>query len=343
MKNILNVAVLGSTGYVGMELVKILSEHTNVNINFLGSDSIKGKYLSNIENNREYINLPLLEDNDSFDPSTADYVFLALPHSISNKYVKKYFNKISIIDLSADFRLDDFEVYKYNYGDNHECKEILNKFIYGLVEINREKIQLSKNIAVPGCYPTSILLPLIPMLTNDLIDTNNIIIDSKSGYSGAGKKFDIDLIKSKSDFNFYNYNTNSHRHISEIKQELQKFSANTNIKFSFNPHILPNFRGMISTIYCDLKSNIKKSNVIEVFENFERDNLFIKYLDENEKLDFFTIQKTNFCKIKILKHHSDDKIIIVSGIDNLIKGAAGQAVQCFNLSAGLKEELSLNL
>ena len=341
MKNIFNVAVLGSTGYVGMELVKILSKHENININFLGSETKQGKFLTNIENNKEYNNLPILQDNNNFEPSSADYVFIALPHGVSNKYVKKFFNKINIIDLSADFRLDDFNVFKKYYGDIHECKELISEFVYGLVEINRKKISKSKNFAIPGCYPTSILLPLIPLIKNNLIQTDNIIIDSKSGFSGAGKKFDLNQIKSNDNLNFYNYNTNNHRHISEIKQELSKYIINQKINFSFNPHILPNFRGMISTIYCDLNNNINKKNIIEELKNFEKNNTFIKYIEDNEKLDFFSIQNTNYCKIKIFDHHSDDKIIIVSGIDNLIKGASGQAVQCFNLSAGLEETTAL--
>ncbi len=341
MKNKIRVAVLGSTGYVGMELVKILSNHSYVYINFLGSETIHDSYLNNIDNSKVYNQLPLLKPNDSFNAEDSDYVFLALPHAVSNKYVKKYFNKINIIDLSADFRLDNFDVYKKNYGNEHECKEHLKDFIYGLAEINRDKILNSKNIAVPGCYPTSILLPLIPLIKNKLIKTKNIIIDSKSGYSGAGKKFDFNKIKSKNDYNFYNYNTNNHRHIAEIKQELNKHNSDNEVKFSFNPHILPNFRGMISTIYCDLNNGIQKTDIINLFQNLQKINSFIKYIDNDEMLDFFSIQNSNYCKIKTFDHYSEDKLIIVSAIDNLIKGAAGQAVQCFNIVENIEETLSL--
>ena len=341
MKNKIRVAVLGSTGYVGKELVKILSNHSYVQINFLGSETTHGSYLNDINNTKEYNELPLLKPNNSFNAEDSDYVFLALPHAVSNKYVKKYFNKINIIDLSADFRLDNFDVYKKNYGNEHECKEYLNNFIYGLAEINRNKILNSKNIAVPGCYPTSILLPLIPLIKNKLINSENIIIDSKSGYSGAGKKFDFNKMKSKNDYNFYNYNTNNHRHIVEIKQELNKHNLENEVKFSFNPHILPNFRGMISTIYCNLNNSIKKTDVINLFRDLQKINPFIKYIDNDDTLDFFSVQNSNYCKIKIFNHHSEDKIIIVSAIDNLIKGAAGQAVQCFNIAENIEETLSL--
>ena len=183
MNNIFNVAVLGSTGYVGMELVKLLNNHPNININFLGSETITNEYLTNIEGSIIYEKLPKLEKNSKFNPNSSDYVFLALPHSVSNKYVKKFYGKLKIIDLSADFRLDNVEDYNYFYGDNHSCSNLLDEFIYGLAEIKRNEIIESKNIAIPGCYPTSILLPLIPLLKNNLISNDNIIIDSKSGYS----------------------------------------------------------------------------------------------------------------------------------------------------------------
>ena len=341
MKNKYKVAVLGSTGYVGMELVKILSNHSNVNINFLGSETLQGSFQKNIDNTKEYNYLPLLSSNKNFNAEDSDFVFLALPHAISNKYVKKFINKTKIIDLSADFRLDNFQDYESNYGNEHECKEYLSRFIYGLAEINRNKIINSDNIAVPGCYPTSVLLPLIPLIKNNLIDTNNIIIDSKSGYSGAGKKFDFNKMKSKNDYNFYNYNTNNHRHVAEIKQELKKHNSQNEVLFSFNPHILPNFRGMISTIYCNLNYNIKKSDITNLFKEFQNINPFIKFITDDEILDFFSIQNSNYCKIKLFEHYSDDKIIIVSAIDNLIKGAAGQAVQCFNIAENIEETESL--
>tara|TARA_B100001057_G_scaffold75305_1_gene70012 strand:- start:6 stop:1034 length:1029 start_codon:yes stop_codon:yes gene_type:complete len=341
MNNIYNVAVLGSTGYVGMELVKLLINHPNININFLGSETTTNEYLTNIEGSIVYETLPKLEKNSSFNPDESDYVFLALPHSISNKYVKNFYGKLKIIDLSSDFRLDNIEDYNQFYGNNHNCSNLLNDFIYGLAEINRNEIINSKNIAIPGCYPTSILLPLIPLLKNNLISNDNIIIDSKSGYSGAGKKFDLNNIKLNKEYNFYNYNTNSHRHVSEIKQELLKYSKNNRVDFSFNPHILPNFRGMMSTIYCDLNKNVKINNVIEILKNFDELNTFIKLVDTNDRLDFFSVQNTNFCKIKIFKHYNENKIILVSAIDNLIKGAAGQAVQCLNISENFDETKSL--
>ena len=340
MINKCNVAVLGSTGYVGMELVKLLSKHKYVNIKFLGSDSKSNSFLKSIDGKTIFKQLPKLKNNELFDPSDFDCVFLALPHAVSHKYVKKFFNKIKIIDLSADFRLDNFVIYKKYYGEKHSCPQYLNKFVYGLPEINKNKITKSNYIAVPGWYPTSILTPLIPLLKSSLIKPNNIIIDSKSGYSGAGKKFDIKNMFLDQDLNFYNYNTNEHRHMSEIYQELKKSTKNK-INFSFNPHILPNFRGMMSTIYCDLNKNVSRKKIIKFFEKLDKNNTFINFIDSSKKIDFFSIKNTNNINIKIFNHFNNEKIIIVTLIDNLIKGASGQAVQCFNLLMGYKESLSL--
>ncbi len=341
MSKKLSVAILGSTGYVGLELTKILSNHPNVEIVFLGSENNTD---TSIEKAGKLIlekKLPLTQLNKDFDYKSVDTVFLALPHGISNEFVKIYYNKIQIIDLSADFRLDDYEIYKKNYGDNHISPNLLNNFVYGLPEFYKEKLINSKNIAVPGCYPTSVLIPLLPLLSNKLIKNKNIIVDSKSGYSGAGKNFDLENIKQSENYNFFNYNTNNHRHICEIKQELKKANK-TEVFFSFNPHILPNFRGMMSTIYCDLKEGVKKENIEKCFEDLDSNNHFINFIQNDERADFFHVQNTNMCILKMFNHYDSSKIIIVSLIDNLQKGAAGQAVQCFNISQGLEESLGLN-
>tara|TARA_Y100001970_G_C14135359_1_gene803960 strand:+ start:424 stop:1449 length:1026 start_codon:yes stop_codon:yes gene_type:complete len=339
MSKFYTVAVLGSTGYIGIELVKKLINHPNVKINFLGTENSSNEDLSNLDSSIPNTQIPKLTLNSNFDPDKSDIVFLALPHGISHKYVKKFFNKIKIIDLSADFRLDSEKIYFKNYQTKHSCPNIINEFVYGLPEINRDLIKKSNNIAVPGCYPTSILLPLIPLIKNNIIDTNNIIVDSKSGFSGAGKKFEINNIKNLEDYNFYNYNTNTHRHICEIQQELNKVS-NKLVNFSFNPHILPVFRGMMTTIYCDLKDGIELQLIEDTLNSFYINSTFVNLLDSNTRGDFFLVQKTNNCFIKIYKHNKN-KLIIVSIIDNLLKGGAGQAVQCLNLLVGIDESISL--
>ena len=339
MIKVVKVAILGATGYVGMELVKILNNHPHIEINFLGSESKNNLNPFNSNKDKNYSNLPQLSFNKEFDPKNSEAVFLALPHGVTQSYVKEYFNKINIFDLSADFRLDSLDVYEKNYG-LHCSSELLDDFVYGLSEVNSEKIKKYKNVAIPGCYPTSILLPLIPLIENNLIETSNIIIDSKSGYSGAGKKFDMNNIKNSEDQNFYNYNTNNHRHICEIQQELNKYSI-SEVNFSFNPHILPCFRGMMSTIYCDLKKNIKYEDIYNQLIDYYKDSTFVNIVNHKNILDFFSVQNTNNCLIKTFKNNSNNNIILVSLIDNLLKGAAGQAVQCFNKIYDFKESLSL--
>ena len=335
MSKKISVAILGSTGYVGLELVKILSQHPNIKIVFLGTEQSPNRSIKEFDASIKISNIPKTQLNRDFDYNIADTVFLALPHNVSHEYVNLFFNKIQIIDLSADFRLDDYEIYKKNYGIKHSCPNLLKEFIYGLPELNRNKLSNCNNIAVPGCYPTSILIPTLPLLNDNLINCSNLIFDSKSGYSGAGKNFDKKNIKNLNDYNFYNYNTNEHRHICEIRQELEKKQKEP-VFFSFNPHILPNFRGMMSTIYCDLNDGIEEKDIVKCFEDLANRNYFIEYFHK-ERADFFSVQNTNKCVLRIFKHYSKSKIIIVSLIDNLFKGAAGQAVQCFNLSKGFEE------
>ena len=329
MKRKISIAVLGSTGYVGLELVYLLSKKKNKSINLLVSENSANKKI-NLIDPRIKVSLPNIKFNSQFKEKNIDILFLALPHKVSQDYAKKFFNKLKIIDLSADFRLDSEAIYKKNYNQKHSCPKLLKEFVYGLFEINFNLIKKSNNIAVPGCYPTSVLLPLIPLLKFKVIKSTNIIIDSKSGYSGAGKNFDKNnIFKSKNDLNFYNYNTNQHRHICEIKQELQKFTDD-NVLFSFNPHVLPIYRGMMSTIYCDLTKSFSIKEINIILKKFYKKYKNIQIVEDNTRIDFNKIQNTNNCIIKLFKHYSSSKIILVSLIDNLQKGAAGQAIQCMS-------------
>ena len=340
MQDKLKIAVLGSTGYVGLELINILSKHPNALIKALGSDTYPGKNINEFDKRISKNFLPKLEKNNNIDLNHIDLTFLALPHIASHEYVKNNFSKSKIIDLSADFRLDDVNIYEKNYNTKHSCPELLESFVYGLPELNNEIIKKSNNVSIPGCYPTSIILPLFPLLKKNLLKKDNIIVDSKSGYSGAGKKFDKINIFNDNNYNFYNYNTNNHRHICEIQQELSK-SCNSKINFSFNPHIMPIFRGMMSTIYCDLEKGATLKDLNNELDIFYKNANFIKIIEDEERLDFFKIQNTNYCYIKLFNHYNISKVIIVSAIDNLLKGASGQAVQCMNLMYNLNENLAL--
>ncbi|MBS56547.1 MAG: N-acetyl-gamma-glutamyl-phosphate reductase [Rickettsiales bacterium] len=330
MQKSIKVAVLGSTGYVGLELVYLLSlisKKENIIINFLGSENSVDEKINNFDQ-RIKKKLPRTKLNSEFAVNDSEILFLALPHKVSQEYVKKFIGKIKIIDLSADFRLDDEEIYNQNYDTQHSCPNLLNDFVYGLFEVNHKQISNAKNIAVPGCYPTSILIPLIPLLKENIIKNSNIIIDSKSGYSGAGKNFDKNnIFNPEYDLNFYNYNPYEHRHVCEIKQELEKFTSKE-IEFSFNPHILPIFRGMMSSIYCDINNQYTLDQINSSLSKFYKDYKNIEIYSGDQRADFNCVQNTNKCIIKIFKHYSKSKITIVSLIDNLNKGAAGQAIQC---------------
>ncbi len=341
MSKKITVSIIGVTGYTGLELIRLLKAHPNVEVKYISSATDVNKKLSEVWPHLEGV-CELKLSNASLDKiaKESDCVFLALPHLQSQKIVKKLLGISKIIDLSADFRLDDSEVYRNNYNSVHSCPDLLNNFIYGLPEINFELIRNCNNIAVPGCYPTSILLPLVPLLKAKLILSDNIIIDSKSGYSGAGKKFDERNISKDGVLNFYNYNTNEHRHICEIHQELTKIS-DAEVKFSFNPHILPIFRGMMSTIYCDLNKDISNHEINECLIKFYSNSNFVKLIDKPERYDFFKVQNTNNCFIRLFDHYDSSKIIIVCLIDNLLKGSSGQAVQCMNIMFGYDEKSGL--
>ena len=340
MDRSIKAAVLGATGYTGSELIYILSNHPNIELVFLGSDKSKKLEIQDLHKNFSIKNLPDVKSYKDINLSNVDVVFTSLPHDVSHKWVKENFNKSKIIDLSADFRLDNSKLYKENYMSEHSCPELLDRFIYGLSEINNDILMNTDYVAVPGCYPTSVLLPLIPLLKDRLISTNNIIIDSKSGYSGAGKNFDKKNILSNNQLNFYNYKTNNHRHICEINQELNKHAL-SEVKFSFNPHILPIFRGMMSTIYCDLTKNNNHNDILNSLSTFYSNSNFVKIINDDSKNDFFSVQNTNNCFIRLFKHYDSTKIILTSVIDNLLKGASGQAVQCMNLMFGLKDSKGL--
>ena len=218
MENSINVGVIGSSGYTGIELVKILNSHRNVFLKELTSQTHKNinELFSNLNNK----NLTLFKKKEEIDVRKLDLVFIALPHSESQDYISKIIDKVKIIDLSGDFRLKNIKDYYKWYKQDHSIKDRIQDFVYGLTEIYKNKIINAVNIAVPGCYPTSVLLPLIPLLNHNIVNEKNIIIDSKSGYSGAGKNFNLKKLINNNIYNFYSYKTNNHRHIPEIEQEL---------------------------------------------------------------------------------------------------------------------------
>ena len=338
----INIAVIGATGYTGLDLVFFLTKHPRVNIKYLCATQSLGKKISFFDK-RLKKKLPRISKVNKIIWQKIDLVFLSLPNGEAQKLIKKIYYKhknIKFIDLSADFRIKDPNIYKQHYKQVHNAKKLIRKSIYSISELVKKEIQNYRIIANPGCYPTSIQLPLIPLIKRKLINVENFTIDSKSGYSGAGKNFE-NKFKHRNLYNStFAYNTKNHRHIIEIDQELKKFSKK-NIQYSFNPHLLPTFRGILTSIYVNLgkNSSIKKLNN-ELIKYYKKDK-FIKILKINSELGSGNVLNTNNCEISVCETRVKNKILILCAIDNLVKGASGQAIQNMNLIYGFDEAQGL--
>ena len=331
----MNVLIAGATGYLGNELIKILIKHKKINIKYLCGISSVGKKITDFDKSIKS-KLPKITKITKAKINECDIIFSALPNGEAQIISKKLNKDNVLIDLSGDFRLKNSNDYLKWYKKKHKAKQNIKNSIYLLPELSKFKLNNYQIISCPGCYPTSILLPLVPLIKNKLIKTNNIIIDSKSGYSGAGrgvhKKFkDKNLYESLSA-----YGVSFHRHNSEISQELNLYSKK-NIKFTFTPHLSPMFRGILSTIYIDLNKNINQNMIINTLRRFYKGKTFIKVANKDLLLSTNDVIGTNKCIISVCKSKYKDKIILLSAIDNLIKGGSGQAVQNMNLRFGFKE------
>ncbi len=330
-----NVLIAGATGYLGNELIKNLINHKKIKIKYLCGNSSVGKKIKDFDKSIKS-KLPKITKITKSKINECDIIFSALPNGEAQIISKKLNKHNVLIDLSGDFRLKNSNDYLKWYKQNHRAIQNIKKSIYLLPELSKFKLNNYQIISCPGCYPTSILLPLVPLVKNNLIKTNNIIVDSKSGYSGAGrgvhKKFkDKNLYESLSA-----YGISSHRHNSEILQELN-FHSNKNIKFTFTPHLTPMFRGILSTIYIDLNKNINQNKIISVLRQFYKGKTFIKIANKDTFLSTNDVIGTNKCIISVCKSKYKEKIILLSVIDNLIKGGSGQAVQNMNLRFGFNE------
>lgn len=340
-KKKINIAVIGATGFTGLDLILLLSDHPNVNIKYLCATKNLGKNI-NYFDKRIKKKLPKLTSTSKIDWSIVDLVFLSLPNGEAQKFVKKIYYKykrIKFIDLSADFRIKDFQLYNKNYKIKHSAPNLIKSSIYSISEFIKKDIGKYRIIANPGCYPTSVQIPLVPLIKKKLI-INNLIIDSKSGYSGAGKNLEKKFKHKNLYSSIHAYGTMNHKHIVEIDQEL-KIQTKTNIKFSFNPHLLPTFRGILTSIYVDLKKNITSKKIRAELVKFYKKNKFVKILKLNSEIGSGNVINTNNCEISICDTKVKNRIVIFSALDNLIKGASGQAVQNMNLMYKFKESLGL--
>tara|TARA_Y100001970_G_scaffold138001_1_gene169759 strand:- start:2089 stop:3108 length:1020 start_codon:yes stop_codon:yes gene_type:complete len=336
----LNILIAGSTGYIGIELVKLLVKHQGVKIKYLCGNSSIGKNISFYDASLKNRKLPKIIKFDEKLLNDVTVIFTALPNGEAQKISNKLKKHNTLIDLSADFRLKNAKTYLKYYKIKHTAINNIKKSIYALPEIKDKKIKNFKIIGCPGCYPTSILLPLIPLLKSNIISSKNIIIDSKSGYSGAGrgvhKKFkNKNLYESLSA-----YGIKTHRHNSEIQQEFD-IETGKKVEFTFTPHLSPMFRGILSTIYCNVTKKNNINSIINYLKKFYQKEIFVKISKKNAIISTNDVINTNNCLISVCESKSKKQLIILSAIDNLIKGGGGQAVQNMNLLFNFKKNMGL--
>ena len=340
-KNKLNIAIAGATGYVGLDLVFYLSKHPKVNISYLCAQKNIGSNIQKFDS-RIKKKLPKISNLKNVDWNDIDLLYLSLPNGEAQKVTKKLFKykHLRFIDLSADFRLENTKDYKKWYSKNHFAKNLIKNSIYSIPEFTKNKIKSYRIIANPGCYPTSIQLAIIPLLKKSLIETKNITIDSKSGYSGAGKNYKSKFSHKNIDSSIFAYGIQKHRHMSELDQQFKKVNK-SKIEYSFNPHLLPTFRGILSSIYINAKKNVSVTKIYNELKKSHNKNNFVKLLKINTPIGSGNVLNTNNCEISICKTRYKKKIVILSAIDNLVKGASGQAIQNMNILYGYKEDLGL--
>lgn len=338
----LNCAVIGATGYTGIELIKILLAHPHTRLSALTTrqkGAIPLKQL--IPSLPKDVNLEVRTHSPQEILKGADVIFVCLPHTEAMDAVKRFHRPGKIvIDLSADFRLRQKKVYEEWYGHKHTAAELLKEAVYGLPEMNRKLLQKANLISNPGCYPTGAILGIMPLVGHRLIDEESIVIDAKSGVSGAGKKLNQATQFCEVNENFYAYKVNQHQHTPEIEQALSD-AAGAPVQVTFVTHLLPIHRGILSTIYLKKKKGVKREAVLDAFADSYNDEPFVRLKPEGSFPSVKDVKETNFCDIGFLTDKDSDRIIVITAIDNLVKGAAGQAVQNMNIRCGFAEEEGL--
>jgi len=340
----IRAAVLGATGYAGEELVRLLHMHPSVEISHLVSHSSAGQELSSMYPAWRNRAIPTLSDLNLDEVcKDTDIVFVSLPHGASKKVVPDLYGRgMKVIDLSGDFRYDDPAVYETWYKDAHSCPELLKESVYGMPELHREQIKQAKLIGNPGCYTTCSILALAPAVAHHLIDTNSIIIDAKSGATGAGRSLSDQTHYCQLNENIKAYNVGKHRHTSEIEQELSKLNG-APIALSFTPHLACLKRGIIATSYATYCGSLNEAELCALYQEYYQNEPFITVYPSGSLPELWHVVGSNRVCIGLVLDQRVNRLVIVSCIDNLIKGAAGQAVQNMNLMFDLNETCGLDM
>jgi N-acetyl-gamma-glutamyl-phosphate reductase len=339
----IKVGIYGASGYTGQELLKILVRHPEADVVALTSRRYKGIPVSDV-----YPGFTGLTTQHYIDASPdevalrCDMVFLAVPHGEAMEVAPRFLHQgVKVIDLSADYRLRDVSVYEEWYRP-HTSPDLLSTAIYGLPELYRHEIKDASLVANPGCYPTSAILGLAPALKGNVLDVSSIIIDSKSGVSGAGREAQVGTLFCEVNEGFKAYKIGAHRHTPEIDQELSVL-AGAEISASFVPHLVPVNRGILSTIYAGLTADISLADILELYRSFYGNELFVRIYGEGMYPNIAYVKGSNYCDIGLVLDAKKKRVIIITAIDNLVKGAAGQAVQNMNLMCGFPEDMGLQL
>jgi len=342
---VISVGIVGGTGYTGVELLRLLLRHPQARVDVLTSRTEAGKRVADMfPSLRGHTELEF-SDLDLDRLKQCDVVFFATPHGVAMQHAQELIDSdTKVIDLAADFRLQNLAEFEKWYGMQHSCPTVLTESVYGLTELNREKIKNARVIGNPGCYPTTVQLGLAPLLKNDttLINTQNIIIDAKSGVSGAGRKASLGMIYSENADNFKAYGVAGHRHHPEIVEALENISGQ---KGQFNqilfvPHLVPMIRGMLSTIYVDLTAQGQKLDIQALYEDFYKNERFVDVMPANSSPETRSVRGANELRIALYRLQ-ENKLIILVAQDNLVKGAAGQAIQNMNLMFNFDEAAGL--
>jgi N-acetyl-gamma-glutamyl-phosphate reductase len=340
MKKI-RVGIIGATGYTGMELLRLLLRHPQVEITLATSEKQAGKKVSDaFPFLIDETNLVLTEAQDEDIAKHCDLAFSCLPHGKAMTHVAAWRKAgLKVVDLSADFRLASEEDYKTWYGAHTET-QLLKEAVYGLPELNREKIKKASLVANPGCYPTGAILALTPLLKENCIDPSSIIIDSKSGVSGAGRSAIVESLFSEVNDSVHAYKVGMHRHTGEIEQALS-WAAGTKVTISFTPHLIPMDRGILTTIYADALSQKNTTGLLKILKDAYQGERFVKILSEGKLPKTKDVRGTNLCLIGGLYDPRTNRHVLIATIDNLLKGASSQAVQNMNLMSGFEESMGI--
>jgi len=337
-----NVGIIGATGYVGIEIIRLLKNHPYINIASVVSKSYVGQKISDVYPNlKNVFDMECQELDIDLVTDSADIIVTALPHGISKEVIPKLVEKGKrVIDHSGDFRYKSVDTYEKWYKIKHEMPHLIDISVYGLPELYRDSIKNAQIVANPGCYPTCSILGLAPLLSGGFIETKNIIINSSSGVTGSGRGLVLSSHFCECTENYKAYKVATHRHTSEIEQELG-ILAGEEILVSFTPHLVPMKRGILSTMYANLKTGISTVDLIDIYKEYYKNEFFVRVLDEGKLPETKFVAGSNFIDIGLVVDERLNRVIVISALDNLGKGAAGQAVQDLNVMCGFPEHTGL--